>query len=297
MLSGRQPEQIGARRGGIGIVRLPQRRGAAQECAPGTSGGRTWSGRVVLVTGGSQGIGRAVALAAAARGADVALLARDREALAEVHLEVATLAARTSVHVADVVDPGAVKDATAEVTAKLGLPDVLVTCAGRGAWGPALETPPEVFRDLFDVNLLGVVHTVSALAPDMVERGSGHLVVLGSIAGFTAPPGEAAYAASKFAVAGYVEALRAELAGTGVQVTLVAPGPVDTGFCAPRARTYQRRFPRPLAASQVASAILDAVDADRAEIILPAWLKLALLVRAVAPGVYRRGHVLTAPGH
>jgi short-subunit dehydrogenase len=122
-----------------------------------------------------------------------------------------------------------------------------------------------------------------------VLRGRGHIVVVGSIAGHVGVPFEAVYSASKFATVGWAEAIGVELRVHGVGVTVVSPGPIDTGFFAARGEPYRRRTPRPMPVERVAEAIVGGVERRRAELVLPRRLRVAMVVRAVAPGVYRRG--------
>ena len=136
-----------------------------------------------------------------------------------------------------------------------------------------------------------MIGAIEAAAPGMVSRRRGHIVFVGSIAGRVGVPLEAAYSASKFAVAGLAEALSVELGRDGVGVTLVTLGPVATDFFDTRGEPYRRRWPRPLAPERVAAAILRAVDRRSAEIVRPRLLRVALVARTLTPGLYRRGLV------
>jgi short-subunit dehydrogenase len=261
-----------------------------------------WNDAVVVVTGGSRGIGLATARAAAARGAHVGLIARDRDALIRAN---DSLAGRGEIAAADLGDEAATSAAFAALVAALGPVDVLVCAAGIGAYGPFQEQPIVEIEQLFRTNVLGPVHAVRAAVGGMIEHGGGHIVLIGSIAGKVAAPLEATYSATKFAVDGLADALGIELARYGIGVSVVNPGPVDTGFFEARGHEYARRRPRPVAAERVAAAVLAAVDHRRAEITVPRWLRAAIIVRAVAPSWYRRGArsaaagelATTAPGH
>ena len=118
-------------------------------------------------------------------------------------------------------------------------------------------------------------------------RGRGRIVNVASIAGRIGAPFEAAYSASKFALVGYSEALAIELAGTGVTVSLIHPGPVETEFFRTRGHRYELRRPRPVPAERVAEAVVKAVHRDRHELFVPAWLGLAYAAKVAAP-LYRR---------
>lgn len=184
------------------------------------------AGRTALVTGASRGIGAAVARQLAAAGARVVLLARSEDALRALSDAIGANAVAVP---CDLTAPGAT-DAVLAALARLGVdaPDILVNNAGAFVVRPAHETSVEAFRELLELNLTVPFGLVRALLPAMRQRGTGHLVTIGSIADRVAFPGNAAYAASKFGLRALHEVLRAELKGTGVRVSLVSPGPVDT---------------------------------------------------------------------
>jgi short-subunit dehydrogenase len=226
-------------------------------------------GAVCLVTGASSGIGRATATALATRGARVVALGRDRERLEGVGERQV---------VWDLVEPEGLAD-------EVGPVDVLVNNAGFGWAGPFAETP-DVER-LVAVNLVAPVLLARALVPGMVERGRGRVVNVASIAGFVGPREEAVYAATKGGLVAFGEALRYELRGTGVGVTLVAPGVVATEFFDRRGTPYRRAWPRPIPPERVADAIADAVERERDEVFVPAWMGAVARLRGAAPGLFR----------
>jgi short-subunit dehydrogenase len=126
------------------------------------------------------------------------------------------------------------------------------------------------------------------LLPGMVERRTGCLLLVTSVAGRTGVAGEAVYAAAKAGLDAFAESLRLELAGTGVHVGVVVPAAVDTGFFTTRGRAYDRRVPRPVKPETVAQAVVRAIEQDRAETWIPRWIRLAVVVRALSPAGFRR---------
>lgn len=230
------------------------------------------AGAVCLVTGASSGIGRATAEALAARGARVLALGRDSARLEGVGERAI---------VCDLGEPGAAERAAAEA----GAVDVLVNNAGVGWAGPLVATP-DVER-LLAVDLVAPVLLARALVPGMVERGRGRVVSVASIAGYVGPRHEAVYAAAKGGLVAFGEALRYELAGSGVGVTTVVPGVVATPFFERRGRPYDRAWPRPIRAERVAEALVDAIENDRDEVFVPGWLGPVARLRGAAPGLFR----------
>jgi short-subunit dehydrogenase len=245
-----------------------------------------WDGSVAVVTGASRGIGRAVAVAAAARGARLGLIARSSEELAQLAAGLTPAAVAAA---ADVADATELRAAIARIEATLGPPDILVNAAGIGAYGPVLGGDLETVERLLRVNVLGPVAAIQAVLPGMVSRRRGHIVNVASISGRIPTPLEAAYSASKAALVAFSEALALELAGTGVGVTIVTPGPVATGFFAARGAPYALSWPRPQPADRVARAIVTAVEAGRREVVIPGWLTLAVALGGVAPALVRWG--------
>ena len=177
-----------------------------------------------LVTGASRGIGLAVARVLASGGTRVAMLARSSDELRARAAEVGGEAV-----VCDVTDADDVARAVAQVGEAFGgAPDVLVNNAGIFDLATVEETSPATFRRSLDVNLVAPFVLVHHFLPAMRARGSGHLVTIGSVADRTVFPENGAYAAAKFGLRALHEALRAELRGTGLRVTLISPSAVDT---------------------------------------------------------------------
>jgi short-subunit dehydrogenase len=245
-----------------------------------------WEGTTAVITGASRGIGRAVALAAAARGARVGLLARSEDDLRSV---LAEAGGRGAWAVADVADADQLAAAIAALEAELGPTDVLVANAGIGAYGAFADLGAEEAERVIRVNVLGTVHALRAVVPGMIDRRRGHVVTIGSIAGRIGSPFEAVYAASKFAGVGLTEALAVELAPYGIGVSLVNPGPVDTHFGEARGHPYDRARPKPVSAAAVARAVVAAVERDKAEQYVPAAFRPAVVVRHLLPPVFRWG--------
>ncbi|WP_326701104.1 SDR family oxidoreductase [Streptomyces sp. NBC_01754] len=246
--------------------------------------GRKALAGVALVTGASSGIGAAVCRRIAAEeGWRLLVSGRDRDRLAKVAASTRSTALR-----ADLMSLEAMERLVDEALGTAGRVDLVVASAGIGWAGPFLSMPAAAVDRVLTVDLASVVHLVRLLLPHMIEAGRGHIVLVGSVAGSTAVRGEAVYSAAKAAIAAFADALRQELRGTGVRVTLVVPGVVDTPFFKTRGMSYVRSWPRVMPPERVADAVWDAVVSGRDDVYVPGWLRVPGMVRAVAPGLYRR---------
>jgi short-subunit dehydrogenase len=179
-------------------------------------------GSRIIVTGASTGIGRDVAITLARRGARVWGFARDAQRLEQLR----------SLGIHPVV--GDVSDAAdrSRLLSEVGEVDVLINNAGLGFEGLIETMTSEDVRRLYEVNVLGLIDLSLGVLPQMLRRSQGHIVNVGSIAGWAAGPPQSVYSSTKFAVAGFTDALRREVAHRGVHVCLIAPGPVRTEFMA-----------------------------------------------------------------
>jgi short-subunit dehydrogenase len=238
---------------------------------------------VVLVTGASAGIGHVAAARFAAKGAQVLVHGRDPERTNKVADEVGGRPL-----IADLALPADRQRLAAEALDAFGRIDVLVNNAGFGYFGGVSAMAVDVIRRLIEVDLLAAVELTHALLPGMVERKHGAICFVTSIAGRTGVAGEAVYSATKAGLDTFAESLRAETARSGVNISVVVPGVVDTGFFETRGAPYTRTRPRPIPADTVADAVVRAVERNRAEEWRPRWLRIAPTVRALAPGAFRR---------
>jgi short-subunit dehydrogenase len=195
-------------------------------------------GAVVAVTGAASGIGRALAIELAARGADLALADRDEAGLREVAAEIATSSTRTgsprkvSLHRLDIGDSEAVAAFAREAIAAHPALNILINNAGVALLGQFHEIDQTQMEWLFNINFWGAVHATRAFLPHLASQPASHIVNLSSIFGIVAPPGQTAYSAAKFAVRGFSEALRHELqmAKSPVRLSVVHPGGIKTNI-------------------------------------------------------------------
>lgn len=193
---------------------------------------RTFSGKLILITGGSSGIGQALARQFIELGANVYIIARRLENLTSTILELKNkrifpyqLVGLISTDVASEKKVQSILDKFME---KVGVPDYVINCAGMVVPGTVTELNADVFHSIMDVNFFGTVNVTKAVLPGMIQRGSGHIVNISSFLGFFASYGYSAYASSKFAVRGFSDVIRAELKPQGIKVSLVYPADTDT---------------------------------------------------------------------
>jgi short-subunit dehydrogenase len=237
---------------------------------------------VCLVTGATSGIGRATALCLARAGARVIALGRDPYALEDVAARTGGVGVR-----ADLFDHRDLDRAAREAENALGRIDILVNNAAEGFAGPFAEMNPERADRLVRINLGAPIRLTRAILPGMLERRRGHVVNVASVAGHVGVPDEAVYAATKAGLITFSDSLRYELDGTGIGVSVVSPGVVDTPFFERRGRPYDRPFPKPIAPEPVAEAILRAIRAEKPQVFVPAWGSFPARLRGGLPGLYR----------
>lgn len=220
-----------------------------------------FEGKVAVITGASRGIGRAIALALARRGADVVLASRDRERLAEVAREVRGLNRKALVVAGDLRQEEAVENLRQATLRTFGTVDIVVNNAGVGKYGPLLDFTPADYDWIMDTNMRVSFLVTRAFLPTLLEKRSGDLVFVASVAGLKGLPHEAVYCASKFAQVGFAQALDHELREKGIRVSVVAPGGVKTEFAFGTGRVPgDPRLERFLLPEEVAEAVAFALS-------------------------------------
>jgi short-subunit dehydrogenase len=246
------------------------------------------SGSRVLVTGASSGIGAATARAMAARGAGVALLARTRAALEAVAAEIRTAGGRAHVFPVDLADHAAVDAVAPRLRADFGTPNVIVNSAGAGRWLFAEETDPAEAVQMMGAPYFAAFFVTRAFLPAMLARGSGHVVNVNSPIARLIWPGATGYAAARYAMQGFTDALRADLFGTGLRVTAVVAGKVETPYFAHNPGTLERapgaaRLIPAVQPEQVAAAIVRAVEYNQREVVMPFMLRVFFTLHTFFP--------------
>lgn len=247
----------------MGVVRIPLK-----------SNSRAISGAVIVVTGGARGIGHAIAVELAARGA--------RVAIGDLGVEPSgPLAAVDSIrqYPLDVTDEESFAGFLCSVTTDLGPIDVLINNAGVMAVGPFDAESPKAAEKMVAVNLLGVIRGVRLVAPTMRARGRGQIITIASAASKLAPPGESTYAATKHGVLGYLTGVREELRGSGVTFSVVMPTVVETELAAGTSAGSVRR----LQPSDIADAVIATIGRRRFQVWVPGSVGPLVAVSGILP--------------
>lgn len=254
-----------------------------------------WQNKVAIVTGGSQGLGRAIATALVRRGAKVVIAARTADKLEAVADELRRAGGDVLAVPTDVTKDEDVERLVAKTVEHYGRVDALVNNAGRSDRGHAIETTPEEFSELHALNVEALVRCTRAAMPHLLAA-HGHLVNIGSLAGKTGARHMGAYSATKFAVSGYSQQLRLELGDKGLHVLLVSPGPIARDepkqYSADKMASLPPSAQKPAAGARInlirpdrlAEKILDACQRRKPELVVPGRARWIFAISQLWPG-------------
>lgn len=254
------------------------------------------SGKVVLITGASSGIGRDAARLFARAGCRVAIAARRVDRLHDLVGEIRAAGGTAEPFPVDMADAAGIRRMVDAVRAAFDPIDILFNNAGFGRilWHDQMQPEHDIDRQIA-VNLLGVIHASHAVLPEMMQRRSGHIINNSSVAGWIAPPTYTVYAASKYGVRGFTDALRREVEPFGVHVSAIYPGPVTTEFGQhageqPLHGSGAGRRIRGLALSSehVATRVVELARHPRRAVVIPGYFKLAIWLDWFVPGLVDR---------
>lgn len=239
-----------------------------------------WKNKVVFLTGASSGIGEALAIALAKKGAILGLLARREELLKELANKCESAGGKARVFACDVVDEEGVTKAITTFQNEFGKIDILICNAGIGGSVHAKDLTNANFRKVIDVNLMGAVYAVTAVLPKMLENKSGQLVAISSLAGFRGLPRSASYSASKGAMTNFFECLRLDLIGSGVDVTVIQPGFILTPLTADR----KNKLPFLLKLDEAIPLFIKAIEKKKRFSAFPWQLAAVVHIGRIFPG-------------
>jgi short-subunit dehydrogenase len=252
--------------------------------------------RTYVITGASTGIGEALALACAARGDNIVVAARSKTEIARVAESCEKAGGRALAITTDVTDPESCKALVEQTVTRFGGIDVFVCNAGISMWARFREvTDLSIFERIMRVNYLGLVYCTSYALPEL-EKTKGLLVGISSHTGITGVPTRSGYAASKHAMQGFLDSLRIELEGTGVDVCVISPGFVATDIRGkalgpdgkPRAESPRDESKGTMSLEECTRICMRAIDRRQRDEVMTAKAKVARFVKLVAPGVIDR---------
>ncbi|MCH1607545.1 MAG: SDR family NAD(P)-dependent oxidoreductase [Nitrosopumilus sp.] len=240
--------------------------------------------KVVLITGASSGIGKQTAIEFAKLGSNIILVARRKNKLEQVENELKQFNVKTLVCSCDVSKKDQVEKMSKIVLEKFNSIDILVNNAGFAIYGSVYDLSVNDIESQMETNYFGMVYCTKNFLPLMLEKKSGHIVNVASVAASFGLPGIASYCASKFAMLGFSEGLKHELNGTGVGITVVSPIMVKTDFFDhPSFEKMPKYSPTSLSAKTVAKAIVKASSSSRLEIITPSIVRIVVWLKHTFP--------------
>lgn len=190
------------------------------------------NGKVAIITGAARGIGKAVAIELAKQRVHVGLIARTEESLIELKTRLLDLGIKVEYAVADVSNLQKVESAIAKLNETLGTADILINNAGIASFTKLVDSDPEEWKRIIDVNLIGTYNVTRTVLPQLIEKNAGDIVNIASTSGLNGAPGSSAYSASKFAVIGLTESLAQEVRRNNIRVSALTPSTIVTDLAA-----------------------------------------------------------------
>lgn len=249
--------------------------------------------KLMLITGASSGIGAATAKLAAQEGARVILVARSADKLNRVASEIRSSGGQAYTYPADLTDPQAVSALAEQITAEVGTPDVLFNNAGAGRWLSVEETRMSDAVEMMAAPYFAAFFVTRAFLPAMLQRDSGLIINMTSLAAYLTWPGATAYTAARWAVRGFAEGLRADLSGTGVRTMLTSFAAVSSDYWSnnPGSEAHvpaaQKSIPM-LSPEEAARTILAGIHRDKDFVTAPRMVKVVMAMNQWFPGLMRR---------
>jgi len=244
----------------------------------------------VLITGASSGIGAATAKEMSSGGARVILLARNEAKLKHVQKEINASGGNASFYVVDLSDAEMVEKIATQIKTEIGTPDILINNAGRGQWKFIQDTSADEAWQMMEVPYFAAFNLTRAFLPEMLKRNSGHIVNISSVSSRFVWPGATAYHAARWAMKGFNEALRADLYGSKIGVTLYESGVVESEYWQHNPGSRERlpkiaKMIPNLTPEKVAKAIINGIEKNKRRIVIPFMMKTVCLQHFFFPGL------------
>jgi len=242
--------------------------------------------KVVIITGASMGIGRALALELAKKKSKLVLAARSTEKLYQLQIEIERGGIECMVAPTDVTNPAAITQLIADTVARFGGIDVLINNAGYGLWGLVEKLPMEEIRNVFETNLFGAIAMIKGVIPEMKKRGAGQIINIESVVALRSLPGSGAYCATKHALHAFSEAMRVELAPDHIHVCSFCPGITESDFSKNRVEIdFHTEFSKALSISSERTAVLivRAIERKRSQVVTTLSGKFLHVAQRISP--------------
>ncbi len=242
--------------------------------------------KIALITGGSSGIGKAVAIALAKEGCKIIILSRTKTKLLNALTEIKTYDQDASAVVCDVRNFDSVEKAVSGIISKYKTIDILINSAGIAIRRSFKNTSLDELKDTIDTNLFGTIFTTKAVLPYMIKENKGTIINIGSIAGLIALPDLSTYSASKFAVVGLSQALHLELKKYNIQVSVINPAGTDTPIFNHESWQTDTSKEKLMSPEYVAEQIILAIKKNKFNVVLPFSSRIKASTKQVFPGFY-----------
>lgn len=253
---------------------------------------KEWEEMIVAITGASSGIGEQIAYKVAERGGTPILLARSSDKLVELQKAIyKSTGVEAFVYSLDVTNEQDVSLVFEKIKEEVGFIDVLINNAGFGVFEMAHEAQLHMVKEMFNVNVFGAIACTQAVLEQMMEAGEGQIIFVASQAGKLATPKSSAYGATKHAILGYANSLRMEQKDTGVKVSTVNPGPVQTPFFdrADKSGAYKKNVePYMLSPEKVAEKTVRLIEKPKREVNLPGWMGVGTKLYQIFPSLVEK---------
>lgn len=248
---------------------------------------------LILITGGSSGIGKAAAIQLAQQGAEIIIQARSLDKLKDAAKEIESYGASVHIYSTDLTDAASVEAAARSMVAEIGLPDVVINSAGSGMWLSMEESTLDHYRETIESPYLATAYTCKAFFDLMKERGTGHFVIVNSTACYAAFPKAIGYTASRYAMLGLARAMRADLYGSGFDVSFIGLGKVTSPYFSNNPGS-EDRIPKivdllapPLSEEKSGKIVAAVVKSKRKAIVRPVQLSFLIWLNRLFPAVFR----------
>jgi short-subunit dehydrogenase len=248
--------------------------------------------KLILITGGSSGIGKAAAIELAKKGAEIIIQAQNLDKLKSAAEEIASSGEKVHFYSTDLSKADSVEQSAKQIMSEIGVPDIIINSAGSGEWLSLKEASLSHYTSTIDSPYLATAFTCKAFYDKMLERGSGHLIIVNSAACYFAFPGATGYLAARWAILGFAKSLQADLYDTNIKVSMIALGKVDSPYFTNNPISEERIpkivgiLTKTMTTEYSGKVIADVVKSKKATVIKPVMMALSVWLNRFFPGMF-----------